>query len=265
MHEITIQLFDFDELSEPAQARAVDAIRELLAGPWWDSGDIDDLTAVMTSTLAEKLGTPGWDSHGVADFPGIPDVRVVGWDISRGGSIAVTGILTRDNAPTLPWAESIDRVELTGHRSDTTTVTRTTSLHTVHARQATTCWPTTRIAPRCLVLLSPTNSATTLSTPSGTPYTRRGAQAEPSTTTRPVSSGRGKSRPTTSSPKMAPSTSDPSTQAVHKGSRIKLSSIPQRISVLTSAGGNAHHADPHPTRPAARSANTNLIPHPGQR
>ncbi|MFC4859262.1 hypothetical protein [Actinophytocola glycyrrhizae] len=123
MQEITIQLFDFDELSEAAQERAVDAIREQLAGPWWDSGDIDDITAVMTSTLAEKLGTPGWDSYGVADFPGIPDVRVVGWDISRGGSIAVTGILTRDNAPALPWDEGIDRVELAGYRSDTTTVT----------------------------------------------------------------------------------------------------------------------------------------------
>lgn len=78
MQEITIRLFDFDELSEPAQARAVDAIREKLDGPWWDSSDIDDLTAVMTSTLAEKLGTPGWDSRGVADFPGIPGVRVVG-------------------------------------------------------------------------------------------------------------------------------------------------------------------------------------------
>lgn len=123
MQEITIRLFDVDELSEKAQARAVEAVREKLDGPWWDTSDNDDLEAVMIATLAERLGTPGWDTYGVADFPGIRGVTVVGWDISRGYSFAVTGILTRDNAPALPWVDGIDQVELTGHRSDATTIT----------------------------------------------------------------------------------------------------------------------------------------------
>lgn len=48
-------------------------------------------------------------------------MTVVGWDISRCGSPAVTSTLTRDNAPALPWVDGIDQVELTGHRSVPTT------------------------------------------------------------------------------------------------------------------------------------------------
>lgn len=116
-------MFDFDELSEPAQARAIEVLRENLAGPWWDGEDIDTVQDAIVHALAQKLGTVGASRHGPADFAGITGVRLDGWDLERQHSIAVSGILDRDNAAALPWVDGLDHVELSGHRSHSTEVT----------------------------------------------------------------------------------------------------------------------------------------------
>jgi hypothetical protein len=107
-------VYEYDELSEDAKARAVETIRERLNGIWWDSSDVDDVTGEMVYKLAEKLKSPGWDTYGEGDFPGITDVQVTEWDVERGQSIKVIGTLTRENAPALPWADGIDYVMLGG-------------------------------------------------------------------------------------------------------------------------------------------------------
>jgi hypothetical protein len=123
VQQITITVFDFDELSEPAQARAIEVLREKLAGPLWDDDDIDAVQDAIVHALAEKLGTVGASRHGPADFTGIRGVRLDGWDLERQHSIAVSGILDRDNAAALPWVDGLDHVELSGHRSHSTEVT----------------------------------------------------------------------------------------------------------------------------------------------
>lgn len=122
MREVTTRVYRFAELTDAAKERAIESIREKLGGAWWDSGDNDDVRAVMVYTLAEKLRTPGWDTFGVGDFPGVDGVQVDGWDIERHQALAVTGTLTRETAPALPWVDGIDHVALKGHRSDSTTV-----------------------------------------------------------------------------------------------------------------------------------------------
>lgn len=123
MQQITITVFDFDELSEPAQARAIEVLHEKLAGPWWDDADIDAVQDAIVHALAEKLGTLGASRPGPADLPGIRGVRVDGWELDRQHSIAVSGTLDRDNAAALPWVDGLDHVELSGHRSHSTEVT----------------------------------------------------------------------------------------------------------------------------------------------
>jgi hypothetical protein len=122
MREITTTVHTFDELSETAQQTAVAAIAEKLGGAWWDSNDVDDVRDEMARTLAAQLGTPGHDKHGAADFPGIDGVELVGWSLDRGGEIAVTGTLTRETAPSLPWTDSIEQVDLKGDRVTLVTV-----------------------------------------------------------------------------------------------------------------------------------------------
>ncbi len=117
MREITV--YSFDELSEDAKEKAVAGIREKLAGDWWDSSDIEDISAVIVAALAQKFSTPGWDQYGVDDYPGIPAVSLEGWDLDRGQSIVLKGQLTRDNAPALPWVPGIGAVELDPKRDHT--------------------------------------------------------------------------------------------------------------------------------------------------
>lgn len=122
MREITIRVYEFDELSDQAQERAVEVIREKLDGVWWDSADNEDVQDAIVYALAGKLGTPGRDAYGAADFPGVDGVSVDGWDVDRHQSLAVSGRLDRDNAPALPWADGLDHVELLGRRSNFTSV-----------------------------------------------------------------------------------------------------------------------------------------------
>lgn len=122
MREEITRVYKFDELTDAAKERAIEAIREKLGSDWWDSADNDGVEATMVSTLAENLRTPGWDTHGVGDFPGIDGVQVDGWDIGRHQALAVSGTLTRETAPGLPWVDGIDHIALKGYRSDSTTV-----------------------------------------------------------------------------------------------------------------------------------------------
>jgi hypothetical protein len=122
MREETIRVYGFAELSEQAQARAIEVLCARLAGSWWDSGDNEDVRNAMVYELATKLGTPGHDQYGEGDYPGVPGVTVAGWDMDRHQALALDGRLDRDNAPALPWTTGLDHVELSGYRSETTRV-----------------------------------------------------------------------------------------------------------------------------------------------
>lgn len=115
----SVTVYQFSELTPDAQENAVLHVRELLAGDWWDSSDQDDIQDAMVYTLAERLGSPRWDTHGSVDFPGIATVTVQSWDLGRRQHLAVSGTLTRENAPLLPWVDGITEVDLIAHRYGT--------------------------------------------------------------------------------------------------------------------------------------------------
>ena len=104
--------FKFDELSDEAKTVAVETVAGKLSGDWWDSADIECVSEAVVYHLAEAFKSPGWDTFGEGDFPGIAGVTLDGWDVDRGSYVAVSGRLDRDNAPALPWVESIDCVRL---------------------------------------------------------------------------------------------------------------------------------------------------------
>lgn len=105
------EVFELDELEPDAKEKAVEAVAEKLGGDWWDQNDIDDISNAIVWSLANKLGTPGHEKFGDADFPGIPGVTVPEWDADR-GTIQARGTLTRENAPALPWTDEMIQVEL---------------------------------------------------------------------------------------------------------------------------------------------------------
>jgi hypothetical protein len=108
------EVFSFDELSEDAQETATEEVRASY------EVDLDDIGQVIAWALAEALGSPGWDMYGPGDFLGIDGVKLVGWDVGRSWTIQVTGVLTRENAPKLPWVEGADAVHLaTGYHGCT--------------------------------------------------------------------------------------------------------------------------------------------------
>lgn len=115
-------VYGFDELSEQAQQRAVDVIRQKLSSDWWDDGDSQDVTDEMTYELAILLGNPDAPQHGAADFQGIKGVGVGWWNLDRSQDLAVGGRLDRTNAPRLPWSDGISHVQLMSYRFQTTTV-----------------------------------------------------------------------------------------------------------------------------------------------
>ncbi|MFG3710919.1 hypothetical protein [Micromonospora sp. NPDC047730] len=110
----TRTVFKFEELSEDAQQRAVERIAEKMATTWWDQHDNDDIGATIVYKMAEKLRTRGWDTFGEGDFPGIPGVELVEWDLGRGQAVSFKGALDRENAPALPWADGVEAVTLGG-------------------------------------------------------------------------------------------------------------------------------------------------------
>lgn len=116
----TVTVYDFDELTDDAKTRAIEVIRQRL-NDGWDSADNDDIRDVITATLAEKLGTPGVQDYGVSDFPGIDTVTIDGFSLDRSQILAVSGYLTRDNAPKLPWRDGISQVILRSGFQDRST------------------------------------------------------------------------------------------------------------------------------------------------
>jgi hypothetical protein len=111
--EIKTTVYQLAELSDEAQERAVRDVAEKLMGDWWDSDDADRITEIIVFTLANEFGTPGHGEYGEGDYPGIPNVKVTGWDLDRGQSVEITGSVTRENAPRLPWVDGIESVQLT--------------------------------------------------------------------------------------------------------------------------------------------------------
>ena len=116
------ELFTLAELEPSARGKAIAAIAERLSGAWWDSHDNDDISDVIRYALACEFGTPGHDAYGEGDFPGIPGVKLDGWSLDRGSCVVLTGTLTRDNAPRLPWVEGLVEVSLTAGRDSTSIV-----------------------------------------------------------------------------------------------------------------------------------------------
>lgn len=110
--EIITTVYKFAELSTESQSRAIESVAGMLSRNWGDLSDLEDMTNNLVYSLAEKFGSPGWDTFGAGDFPGIDGVRLDGWDLDRGERLDLAGTLTRENAPALPWAEHIDSVEL---------------------------------------------------------------------------------------------------------------------------------------------------------
>lgn len=108
----TVTVYTFDELTEEAQEKAIEGIREKKSGPWWDSFDNDTIGEEILYTFADKIGTPGREKFGPGDFPGITDVELRGWDLDRGQSVDFAGRLTPDNAPALPWVDGMDAVDV---------------------------------------------------------------------------------------------------------------------------------------------------------
>lgn len=119
MRDITKTVYTFEELSEAAQDRAVEHVCEKLAGSWWDSSDIDDVGDEIHLSFAEALRSPGHADYGPADFPGIDGVTLEAWDVDH-RTVAFRGVLTRDNAPALPWVDGLDVVWLRSGRASTT-------------------------------------------------------------------------------------------------------------------------------------------------
>ena len=104
-------VYKFEELSEQAQQRAIESIVEMLQQSW-DSRDIEQVGEVILYTFAQKLGTPGLEEWGFGDFPGIPGTTLAEWDLDRSQTVKFQGVLTRENAPSLPWANGITSVIL---------------------------------------------------------------------------------------------------------------------------------------------------------
>jgi hypothetical protein len=107
------EIYSFDDLGDEAKERAIREMTERLLGPWWDQHDDDRLQETIVYTFAQELRTPGWDTYGCGDFPGISGVEFASWSIgSYDDQVIPKGRLTRENAPALPWTEHISAVEL---------------------------------------------------------------------------------------------------------------------------------------------------------
>jgi hypothetical protein len=115
----SVTVYPFDELDSQAQDHAIEQVQQEQINAPWDSADIEMIEETIVYALAEALRAPGWDTYGEGDFPGIPHVRMLGWDLDRGQSLTVSGQLDRANAPGLPWVDGIDAVELGGMRHGT--------------------------------------------------------------------------------------------------------------------------------------------------
>lgn len=109
--------FKYEELSDNAKQTAVETVAGKLGGEWWDSNDSDRVSEAITYKLAEIFQSPEWDTTGEGDFPGIDGITMSGWNLDRGSYILASGTVTRENAPGLPWSDSIAYAILSDQRS----------------------------------------------------------------------------------------------------------------------------------------------------
>lgn len=115
MRTITTEAFEVYELGElepEARLAAIWNVRHQLTGAWWGETDNESIAEEILFGIAVQLASPGWNQYGPGDFPGIDGVELVGWDVERDMAAQLTGRLTRENAPALPWVDSISHVLL---------------------------------------------------------------------------------------------------------------------------------------------------------
>jgi hypothetical protein len=117
-----VTVYTFAELDPAAQQRAVNALVDQRAGKDYADGEREEIEQTIIFNLARALGTPGWMEHSEEDFPGVPSVELVAWRVNWGPFVAFKGLLTRANAPALPWIDGVDAVMLDHHGGDTTNV-----------------------------------------------------------------------------------------------------------------------------------------------
>src|SRR5215207_1798093 len=119
MRKITpdeFEVYTLDELEPRAREKAIEGIAAKLGGDWWDYDDIDNVSETIVYALATALGTPGREKWGEGDFPGIPGVKLEGWDLDRNDNLELRGTLDRENASALPWDDGVTDVVLTPTR-----------------------------------------------------------------------------------------------------------------------------------------------------
>lgn len=108
----TVTYYTLPELKEH-HPRGFEQALENLDRMLWDDGSArESVGEVITYMFAEKIGEPGREQYGEGDYPGVPGVKVTGWELERGGYLALEGALTRRNAPDLPWIDQITEVRL---------------------------------------------------------------------------------------------------------------------------------------------------------
>ena len=94
----TRELFALEELGETARQDAIEA----MASRVYEWTEASDLASTIVYAIADALKTPGWDTYGEGDFPGVRGLELWEWDVER-LEITARGSLTRETAPALPW------------------------------------------------------------------------------------------------------------------------------------------------------------------
>ncbi len=104
------------ELPAEIRDRAIENVRDLLSNSW-DEADTEAVAAEIIAALGTALGTPG---AGRDELTAVPGVKLDGWDVeTRHESVLLTGTLTRENAPNLPWVDGLTSADLEAHRDFT--------------------------------------------------------------------------------------------------------------------------------------------------
>jgi hypothetical protein len=115
-----IEWFTLAELKAREDQAAYEAARATLDVALWDDDvHTESIGETIRYAFAGALKSPGWDTYGEGDFPGIDQVTLAGWDLGRGAYVSLSGTLTPENAPALPWHPWIESVTLTANRHGT--------------------------------------------------------------------------------------------------------------------------------------------------
>lgn len=115
-----IEWFTLAELKAREDRTAYDNARQALDTTLWQGETHHEAIAdAIVYGFAGALHSPKWDTTGEGDFPGIEDVRLVGWQLEGGAHACFDGTLTRQNAPALPWHAWLKEVRLQAVRYGT--------------------------------------------------------------------------------------------------------------------------------------------------